>query len=196
MPTMIITKYSEVLSHYLLPPHRRCNSSIENVVAQGCHFNSGPASREQLCEEPEPLGFTLWLQPWGRRQLKTSRTPLILHSLICTVITMRTGWDNSWIIFLHKLVNKNKYSNIKNANSYKTLQIYRCSRGRSIRAKVYIKGFTGFSYKQNAYFQLQAIFKSSSNQDDANLTNPFFDYYLLTPRLNAGIQWAPFPNTL
>lgn len=28
------------------------------------------------------------------------------------------------IIFLYKLVNKKKYSNIKNANSYKTLQIY------------------------------------------------------------------------
>lgn len=59
MPTMFITKYSEVLSHYLLPPPKRCNSSIEDVVAQGCHLNSGPASRKQLCEEPETLGFTL-----------------------------------------------------------------------------------------------------------------------------------------
>ena len=50
----------------------------------------------------------------------------------------------------------------------------------SIRAEVYIKGFTRFSYKQNAYFQLQAILKSSSNQDDAKPTNPFFEYYLLS----------------
>ena len=94
MPTMIITKYSSVLSHYLLPG-RRCNSSIEEVAAEDCHWVLALV-KETAVWGAKTLRFTLRLWPWDDGQLKTSRSPLILHSLICTMIIMRTGWDNLW----------------------------------------------------------------------------------------------------
>lgn len=84
------------------------NSSIEEVAAEDCHWNSGPVSRKQLYEEPKPCAHSMTFSPetvcrWRLLEFLWSSTLLSVQWLLWT------GWDNLWntVIFLYKLVNKN-----------------------------------------------------------------------------------------